>query len=211
MPAPGSLSRIVLVRHGETLGESSIRFHGATDVELSSEGRAQARAVRALIPGEGFGLLVSSSLSRARQTAQIVAPGRPVRLEPDFREIDFGRWEGLTREEIAARDPILYEDWQSQRSAFEFPEGERRADFRERVLRGLARLQLSGADSAIVVAHKGVVRTIAESLSDETLEPQEPELGGVLQVMVRADGQWHIDRLGMGPGDCGAPGGHGKA
>jgi broad specificity phosphatase PhoE len=190
-----SLSRIVLVRHGETVGESSVRFHGATDVELSVEGRAQARAARGRIPGEGFGLLVASSLSRAWQTANIIAPGRAVRLEPGFREIDFGRWEGLTREEIAERDPILYEDWQAHRSGFEFPEGERRGDFRTRVLEGLARVQASGAESAIVVAHKGVVRTIAETLTGEPLGPESPELGGVMQVMVHADGCWHATQL----------------
>lgn len=195
MERPRSLSRIVLVRHGETVGESSIRFHGATDVALSSEGREQAQAARVLIPGEGFGLVASSTLSRAWQTAQIVAPRRPVRLLAEFSEIDFGRWEGLTREEIAERDPILYEDWQTKRPGFEFPEGERRGDFRERVLRGLERVQQSGSQSAIIVAHKGVVRTIAESLSGDSLDAEEPPLGGVLQVMVHADGQWHLDRL----------------
>jgi probable phosphoglycerate mutase len=177
------------------VGESSVRFHGATDVELSAEGRAQARAARGRIPGEGFGLLVSSSLSRAWQTANIIAPGHAVRLEPGFCEIDFGRWEGLTRDEIAERDPILYEDWQLRRPGFEFPEGERRSDFRARVLEGLARVQAGGAESAIVVAHKGVVRTIAEALTGESLDPQQPELGGVMQVMVHPDGRWHGRQL----------------
>lgn len=188
------LTRVVLVRHGETVGESSIRFHGASDVDLSALGCQQAHEARRRIPGEGFDLVVASSLSRAWRTATLLAPERAIRLEADFREIDFGRWEGLTREEIAAIDPILYEDWQSKGAGFDFPEGERRADFRQRVERGLGRIVSSGAESVIVVAHKGVVRGIVESLSGVVLPALEPELGGVVQVMRRADGDWHVGR-----------------
>jgi broad specificity phosphatase PhoE len=191
-----NLSRVVLVRHGETEGESSIRFHGVTDIALSDLGRAQARAARAEIPGEGFDLVVASSLSRARETAGILAPGRAIRLEADFHEIDFGRWEGLTKEEIAAADPILYEDWQQKVPGFDFPEGEGREDFRVRIERGLERLHTSGAQSVIVVAHKGTVRVIAEKLSTVELEPHLPELGGVIQVIRRPDGRWHLGRRG---------------
>jgi broad specificity phosphatase PhoE len=188
------LSRIVLVRHGETVGESSIRFHGATDVPLSDEGRRQAAQARRAIPGEGYDQIVASSLSRAWQTACIVAPGRPVVLEPDFREINFGRWEGLTKREIQARDPILYEDWQSGCIGFEFPEGERRGDFRARTLRGFSRILNGLAQSAILVAHKGTVRTIAELLTEEELAPDLPELGGVTHVIRRSDRRWHLGR-----------------
>lgn len=187
------LSRVVLIRHGDTVGESRIRFHGATDVALSSDGRAQAAAARLLVPGVRWDRIVSSTLIRAWQSALIVARGRPITLEHDFREIDFGRWEGLTREEIAARDPILYEDWQNAGSAFDFPQGERRSDFRARVERGLERLMIRGdTESAIVVAHKGVVRTIAEALTGDTLEPDHPPLGGVVRVTRAADGRFEL-------------------
>ena len=189
-----SLSRMVLVRHGETVGQSSIRFYGSTDVPLSREGREQARRARGQIPGEGFDLVVASPLTRAWQTASIVAPGLPIRLESDFREIDFGLWEGLTEQEIAARDPILYQDWQAGRTDFEFPEGEHRAAFRARVGRGLERLREGGAVSVIVVAHKGVVRAIAEISSGETLDPDQPALGGVVHLIRRVDGHWHLGR-----------------
>ena len=127
------LSRIVLVRHGETVGRSSIRFYGSTDVALSAEGCAQMRRAARAVVGKGVGLVVASPLGRAWKAATIVAPGLPVRLEPGFREIDFGRWEGLTREEIEARDPVLYRDWQAGTPGFEFPGGERRASFRTRI------------------------------------------------------------------------------
>ena len=190
------LSRLVLVRHGETTGQSSIRYYGATDVPLSASGRAQARAARAGIPAETLDAVWSSSLARAWQSAQILAPRRSVQLEADFREIDFGRWEGLTREEIEALDPELHADWQSQKPGFEFPEGETRPAFRQRVERGLLRLRASGARSALVVAHKGVVRTLLELVTGQTLEPDMPELGGVVFAYRGLDGAWETGRRG---------------
>jgi len=187
------LRRIVLVRHGETVGESSIRFHGSGDVALSQTGRAQARLVAKRISRDGFDLVCSSTLSRAWQTALILTPGRPVRLEPDFREIDFGRWEGLTREEIAARDPALSEAWQAKGAEFDFPDGEKREDFRRRVLRGLDRVRAARVSSAMVVAHKGVVRTIAQALAGhDVLSPGQPELGGVVRLSCGAGNRWQL-------------------
>ena len=120
------LNRIILVRHGETEGKSSIRFYGRTDLPLSDEGRAQMRATARRIHGEGFGYLVASRLRRAWEAARILAPGLPIRLEADFCEVDFGRWEGLTKQEIEAQDPVLFADWQGKVEGFEFPGGEPR-------------------------------------------------------------------------------------
>jgi broad specificity phosphatase PhoE len=193
------LNRIVLVRHGETVGESSIRFHGSGDVALSDEGRAQMRAAAAQVPGEGFGLVVASRLQRAWEAATIMVPGRAVQLEPGFCEVDFGRWEGLTREEIAARDPELFEQWQAQPAEFGFPDGEKREDFRNRVHAGLGRLLATRESSAIVVAHKGIVREIVEKLTGTRPESEEVGLGAVLQVTRRSDGSWHRGRRSSNP------------
>ena len=130
------LRRLVLMRHGETTGQSSIRFHGSTDVALSDEGRAQMRTAARGLVQECFDLVVASALRRSWQAAAIVAAGAPVRLEHGFNEIDFGRWEGLTKEEIEASDPVPYADWQAKVEDFEFPGGETRADFRARVEQG---------------------------------------------------------------------------
>jgi broad specificity phosphatase PhoE len=188
------LSRIVLVRHGETVGRSSVRFYGSTDVALSPEGCAQMRQAAGAIAGGGVGLVVASPLGRAWKAATIVAPGRPIRLEPGFREIDFGHWEGLTREEIEARDPIRYREWQARGTAFEFPSGERRAPFRARVRAAVEGLLASGQRSVMVVSHKGVIREIVLQLTGEPLEEGEPALGGVVRLSRGADGSWLVAR-----------------
>ena len=173
------LQRVVLVRHGETEGESSIRFHGANDVPLSDEGRDQARAAARTIGDIDFDVHLASSLSRASESARIIRPDRTIELDGDLREIDFGRWEGLTREEIRARDPELEAAWTRDSWGFDFPDGEQRADFRQRVDRALARAFNRDAASLLLVAHKGVVRRGVEILTGEAPLAPHPELGEV--------------------------------
>ncbi len=193
------LTRIVLVRHGETTGESSVRYHGASDIALSDEGRAQMRAAAKQMLRECFDLVVASPMRRSWEAAAIVSGGSPVRLEADFREIDFGRWEGLTKEEIHARDPELAAQWGEQGLAFDFPGGETREAFKQRTLAGLERLQASGASRALVVAHKGTVRTIVETLTGETFGADEPPLGAVIGISRGADGTWRVGRRSSDP------------
>ena len=136
--------RITLVRHGETTGQSSVRYFGATDVPLSDLGREQMRRVRDVLAGEPFDAVFSSRLRRSREGAKLVAAGRAV-VTPmaEFDEVNFGRWEGWTREEIAQRDPEQYRAWQQNGHAFSYPDGESRPAFRVRVARGLS-LVLNG-------------------------------------------------------------------
>jgi broad specificity phosphatase PhoE len=183
---------LVLVRHGETVGESSIRYYGITDVVLSSKGRAQATAAKRALVGESFECLVASPLCRAWQTATVLYPRQAIELEEDFREVDFGAWEGLTGEEIAARDGALHAEWQRGRPDFVYPGGETREDFRVRVERGLERLLARKAKSALVVAHKGVIRILVAVLSGEQLPSAEPALGAVLRLSPVPGGSWRL-------------------
>jgi broad specificity phosphatase PhoE len=194
-----SLRRIVMIRHGETDGNSSVRFHGAADVDLSDQGREQMRAASARLGGEVVDLVVASPLRRAWRSAWLVARGRPVRLEADFREIHFGRWEGLSAEEIRASDPVLYEDWRAGKPGFEFPGGEPRAEFRARVRRGLERLLASPARGALVVAHKGVIRAIVEELGGAPLDRERPALAELVGVSRQPDGSWFVGRHSSDP------------
>lgn len=193
------LRRIVMIRHGETVGESSVRFHGSTDVELSEQGRSQMRQAARQLSREVFDLVVASPLRRSWEAAWIVAGGAPVRLESDFREIDFGRWEGMTRQEIEAADPVLYAEWQARAAGFAFPGGEPREQFRARVLRGLERLEGSGAAGVLLVVHKGPIRTIGEQLLGEPIGPEQVGLGQCLGLSRGADGVWFRGRRSSDP------------
>jgi broad specificity phosphatase PhoE len=188
------MGRIVMIRHGETQGESRIRYWGATDVLLSVEGRDQMRAARRKLPDQGFDTIVSSPLCRAWESARIVWPTGAILLENDFCEIDFGEWEGWTAEEIEARNPAGFQEWREGSGDFAFPGGERRSDFRLRVARGVDRLITVGFESALIVVHHGVIRAIVEHLAGETLEQGVPELGDSVALARSQDGGWLLRR-----------------
>ena len=194
-----SLRRIVMLRHGETVGNSSLRFHGAGDVPLSASGRAQVRAAARGLRQEVFDLVVASPLRRSWEAAALVAGGAPVRIEDGLREIDFGRWEGLTAGEIELRDPVLYREWQSRSPGFEFPGGELRAEFRERVLEAFERIARSGAKSALLVGHKGVIRTIGEHLLGRPLPDDQPQIACAVGLFRGGNGSWLLGRRGSEP------------
>ena len=197
-----TLRRIVLLRHGNTVGDSHERFHGSSDVALSDEGRGQVRDAGLGMAREVFDLVVSSPLSRAWQSASMLAAGNPVRLMPEFREIHFGRWEGLTAEEIQAQDPALYQAWQDRTPDFGFPNGEPLEEFRTRVLRGLDVLKDSGAANILVVSHKGVIRTLVQHLTGDALAEDSPGLGEVVSVTQDGEG-WIHGRRGSDPAGLG--------
>ena len=191
-----NLRHIVLVRHGETEGNSSTRFHGANDVGLADEGRAQMRRARFALRHEAFDQVFASPLQRSWEAARIVSGGAAVQLLADLREVDFGRWEGLTRQEIEAADPVLYRDWQNDRANFDFPGGEVRAEFRARVERALDGIAASGVASALVVVHKGTIRTIVQKLLGEALPDGEPGLAEIVAASRGFDGKWFRGRHG---------------
>src|SRR5258705_7388960 len=95
--------------------------------------RAAGRGLRQ----EVFNLVVASPLRRSWEGARIVAGAAPVRLEEGLREIDFGRWEGPTSDEIEARDPVLYPEWRERARRLEFPGGGPRAQVHGRVMPAL--------------------------------------------------------------------------
>jgi broad specificity phosphatase PhoE len=188
-----------MLRHGETVGNSSVRFHGAADVPLSDPGRSQVRAAARALRQEVFDLVVASPLRRSWEAALLVAGGAPVRLEDGFREIHFGRWEGLTAGEIEGRDPVLYREWRERAPSFEFPGGEIRAEFRARVKAAFERIAGSGAKSALLVCHKGVIRAIGEQLLGGPLPDDEPQLAGAVGLSRDANGAWFLGRRGSDP------------
>jgi broad specificity phosphatase PhoE len=197
---------LILVRHGETEGESSIRYHGRTDVRLSDLGRAQMHAVRAALLELGSPQLhwvFTSPLVRATEGAQLIA-GQSAELcvLEEFVEVHFGLFEGLTAEEIRERYPEHYQHWTTDRLApgYAYPDGESRLAFAQRVIRGtgkmLSRWQPRShvASWALVVAHRGVIRTMVNHL---TGNQPSVELGSI--QVIELDGGWRptmLDHIG---------------
>ena len=99
--------RLFLVRHGETDHNAAMRYIGRTDLGLNAAGRAQARALGEALENLGVVRVMTSPLRRALDTAREIARRVGVAPEVDGRltEMDFGSWEGLTRDEVRERSP----------------------------------------------------------------------------------------------------------
>ncbi|MCP3983359.1 MAG: histidine phosphatase family protein [bacterium] len=195
------IRRLILVRHGETDGESSIRYHGSTDVGLSVEGRAQMGRVAGELRNEPADLFVASTLKRSWAGAAIVSRGAHIRIEADLREIHFGRWEGLTRAEIQAQDPVLFEDWQAGAAGFEYPGGELRSDFQARIGRALERIASNHGHTAIAILHKGVICEIVRQLTSQAPAAGQPEIGARIVLTRRSGNAWHLGQRSTNPHD----------
>lgn len=160
---PGEARTLYLVRHGETVGGSSVRFYGRTDVALSDLGREQVRGLSPLLSHVSFRAVVHSPLARARESAEILAaalrePPAVTEEAPDLIEVDFGDIEGLTESEIAVQMPGWYREWKSG-SATGFPGGETFVGFSQRMVTAVdGLLARHPAGNLLVVVHKGVIR-----------------------------------------------------
>ncbi|HVC43484.1 MAG TPA: histidine phosphatase family protein [Candidatus Binataceae bacterium] len=198
---------LIVVRHGETVGNSSIRYYGRTDLELSDLGLRQMAAAREWLmrhfANAALAPVFASPLRRASAGARIIAgPAASIVELEEFVEVNFGRFEGLTADEIGARYPEDFARWTRDRldPRFTYPGGERRADFVLRVARGVkvmlevmaARAAEPAAGVALLVAHRGVIRVVTRELAG--VEPVI-ELGSIQLLCREAPGaQWRAER-----------------
>ncbi|MFO7562243.1 MAG: histidine phosphatase family protein [Enhygromyxa sp.] len=201
----GHPQQLVLVRHGETVGQSSIRLYGSTDVALAPEGEAQLAATGRSLAGRRFDAVFTSPLCRARRSAEVMLeslghPSIAIEEVPGFREIDFGAWEGWTWDEVRERDPENHARWAREGASFCFPGGEVRAEFVERVQLATgptieARFA-AGAGAILAVVHKGVIKAIAaRMLGRPVLELAGFDLPlGAVRFLRRQDGLWTVDQ-----------------
>lgn len=108
------LVHLVLVRHGEAEGNRELRYLGRTDAPLTECGEGQATLLASALPRLLPTDIYASPLLRARATAGATSAllGLPLTVIPELREMDFGAWEGLTRQEVRERDPEALAAWE---------------------------------------------------------------------------------------------------
>jgi alpha-ribazole phosphatase len=154
--------KIFLVRHGITVWNMEHRYQGQSDTELSEEGEKQARKAAEYLKEQNLQAIYSSDLSRCLQTARIINEQVKLDLivEPRFKEISFGIWEGLTIEEAGEKYPDLVHDWYHNTLDFQVPEGENFAQVMARAGQALDEIILKNLSSAAVVTHGGVIRAL---------------------------------------------------
>ena len=159
-------TRVFLVRHGSTTLSAEDAFAGATDVELSAEGAAQAERLGTRLAAEPLAAVYTSPLRRTVATARIVAgTGRDPIPRPALREIHHGRWEGLKRCEVEARYPQEYAAWEADPFTFAPQGGESGVAVLARalpVIREIVTTHRGGR--VLVISHKATLRLVLSSL-----------------------------------------------
>jgi broad specificity phosphatase PhoE len=159
-----SAQRVILLRHGRTAYNAEARFQGQLDVPLDEVGLGQAKRVADTLASELTGpvRVLSSDLSRAAQTAEVVAArlGTEVTLEPRLREIYAGQWQGMLREEIVAGWPENYAAWRRGDVDVRIGGGESRADAGLRAAAAITEAAESIDDGTLIcVSHGGSLRS----------------------------------------------------
>jgi len=160
-------TRIFLVRHGATVLTAEDRFAGATDVQLSDEGREQVRHLARRLSGQTISAIYASPLGRTLETARILAGpnGLEVQARDGLREISHGRWEQMTRREVETQFPDEAAAWNEDPYTFAPQGGESGLAVTARALPVLIEIvRRHPAENVLVVSHKATIRLLLSSL-----------------------------------------------
>ena len=195
---------IYLLRHGEVAAAQTRRFIGHLDVPLSANGEAQCAAQARRLASVRLDALFTSDLLRARHSGEII--GAPHGLVPEalpaLREMDMGRWDGLSAAEVEEREPGVLEAFAARVGEYPFPGGEDVPQLLARVWPAFEAIAAAHAGHAVaVVAHAGANRAIlcrALGLPLARLLAFGQDYAA-LSVLERADSGWRLLRLNESP------------
>lgn len=154
-------TEVILVRHGETEWNASGKFQGCTDISLSKEGIIQARCVKERFNGD-FNCIYASPLKRAYKTAEIITEGTAMTpiISNNIREINFGKWEGLTIKEIELNFEKEFKLWRKDEINGNLVGGD--LSIRNASLRAkneiLKIVKENKGKKIIIVAHGGIIK-----------------------------------------------------
>jgi broad specificity phosphatase PhoE len=157
------VTTILLTRHGETAWNLERRYQGHGDSPLTGRGLEQARCLARRLAHEPIYAVYCSDLARARLTAEAVVAGRglPVVVDPAWRELNYGAWEGLTRQEIDARFSEAWARRLADPAHGAPPGGESRSALQRRAVAALTAVRDRHAGrTVLVVTHSGLLMAL---------------------------------------------------
>ena len=157
------MTRIVLVRHGQTAWNREARFRGQADVELDEFGLMQAEATGRYVATRWPGVAVyASPLRRTVQTAEAVASAQGLVAQPmaGLIDISFGEWQGCAVDEVERRDPDLLRAWRGAPHTVHFPGGESLDIVRSRVVAALEEVVAHHAGETVALVSHTVANRV---------------------------------------------------
>lgn len=157
------MTRIYLIRHGQTDFAKNRLYCGHSDIPLNKTGRAQARCLKNVFTDMQLSAVYISDLPRAKETAEIAFKNNKVSVTEDkrLREINFGLWEGLPLDEIHKKHQSKYSKWLKKPLSITIPKGEKLLSLKKRVKDFLKdRIETQKAKDIAVVSHAGPIKII---------------------------------------------------
>jgi alpha-ribazole phosphatase len=163
------MGRFYLIRHGETLWNTEARYQGHTDTSLNEKGLYQAKKLQDRFIKEPFHEIFSSDLSRAADTARIIAEPKniPVHLTASLRELCFGQWEGFTYNEVILKYGESINKWYNNPDRIMVPGGEPLLSMIKRIEDFIYSLATAQPDNCfVIVTHGGPIRGIIAKINN---------------------------------------------
>lgn len=157
--------KILLIRHGETTGDVEDRYGGSYDDHLTKRGREQLQTTAQLLADEQIDKLYSSTLIRAKESADIINGVLKTEIEllDGLRERDYGVLGGLTKQEALEKYPEVVESHKDPANTD--PDGESRASFTQRVLSTFESIVNQKHGAVAIVSHGGPIKVILRHLN----------------------------------------------
>ena len=189
--------RLYLVRHGRTVMNAEVRFRGRLEVPLDAVGRAEALATARQLSGAGLSAVYTSPLARAREVAMAVAAAAKLERVDDhhgLNNLDYGAWEGLTKEECAAHDADAFRLYAEAPERAACPDGEALAVAADRMVDALYEIcRQHPGQSVAAVSHGAMVRLAVLRIAGPTIGDWQFKLPtGSATVIDYADGTLRI-------------------
>ncbi|MDD5874039.1 MAG: histidine phosphatase family protein [Clostridia bacterium] len=161
---------IYFIRHGATAGNLEKRYIGRTDEGLCTEGIESLKRLQELVPDikdnsitavcQGVEAVFTSPMKRCIETADILFPDKKKIIIDDFRECDFGDFEGYNYQELNGNAD--YQRWIDSNGQIAFPNGESPQDFRRRCINGFINVAETSLETVAAVVHGGTIMSILE-------------------------------------------------
>jgi len=153
--------QLILIRHGETLWNKNKRVQGTSDIDLSEAGIEQARKLAVSLEHEPIGTIYTSPLIRARRTAEMINRFHqsPVEIFEELMEMSMGDFEGLSFEDLMARESDFLRRWIADPASVRMPNGETLNELQMRAWSRIEKIILRD-ENALVVSHNFTIAAI---------------------------------------------------
>ncbi|MGH3911245.1 MAG: histidine phosphatase family protein [Pseudonocardiaceae bacterium] len=192
-----TLQRLVLWRHGETDYNAALRMQGQLDSQLTAKGLGQARRAAPVLAALAPDVLMTSDLSRAADTAAVLAAEKGLRLRVDkrLRETHLGKWQGLTHGDVEEVWPGGMQTWRGN-PEWAPPGGETRVEVAGRAAQVVEELDAARHGTAVLCTHGGLIAGLTPLLLDLPVS-RWPVFGGISNchwtVLLRRGAGWRLE------------------